>query len=263
MDTASIFCILAVMECISARSSRPMFSRRSSCPPSDRNEPAGATANGDAPLLLMLRMPSMRRDSCEPFTGAVGFGDFGERTPLPRVEGVRLLLTCLARCSNEPIRCLFWPWTMSFKSWSTSCENCMSRFQICSTRFRIMKHCFACAGPFISCNPSKNSSMVKEPSPSSSRLKIDWQSISLKPSSFSLVATSLVSKALWNSSKVSVPELSSSMTSKRARKVFRSRFSSRSFCARRVSSSCLEWLKAFSTMTAVTKFIKTMTATAM
>mmetsp|Transcript_20931 Transcript_20931/g.62414 ORF Transcript_20931/g.62414 Transcript_20931/m.62414 type:complete len:280 (-) Transcript_20931:944-1783(-) len=122
---------------------------------------------------------------------------------------------------------------------------------------------FDCARPPIFPMPSKNSSVLSAPSPVSSRSKISLQFFLSMPSSIRALLSSLSSKAFSNSPHVSWPSALSSISLKMALNLFSSSSFAFSSSLAAASASFAEFWSALSTMTAVTRFIITMAATAM
>mmetsp|Transcript_41085 Transcript_41085/g.132149 ORF Transcript_41085/g.132149 Transcript_41085/m.132149 type:complete len:254 (+) Transcript_41085:169-930(+) len=118
------------------------------------------------------------------------------------------------RCKTEPSRVACG--VPSFvRNTSLSCAISAAKVfntcQISSSFLPIMKMLFAFAGPRQCVSPSKNSSMVNTPSPSSSKSNNIWTSEGLKFNKLKCWATSGLMKAAINSLKQRRPSLSTSM----------------------------------------------------
>mmetsp|Transcript_82705 Transcript_82705/g.230001 ORF Transcript_82705/g.230001 Transcript_82705/m.230001 type:complete len:211 (+) Transcript_82705:205-837(+) len=126
-----------------------------------------------------------------------------------------------------------------------------------------VKISFACAPPRILIKPSKNSSSDTSPSPSSSMSNKFLQSSCRKSSRIHFFLSASSRNDAWNSSKFNVPLPSTSISANMCSSSLISFALPASLSAYICSLSHRDVSKAFSTMIAVTRFIRTRLAIAM
>mmetsp|Transcript_90618 Transcript_90618/g.233906 ORF Transcript_90618/g.233906 Transcript_90618/m.233906 type:complete len:297 (-) Transcript_90618:1050-1940(-) len=164
------------------------------------------------------------------------------------------------------LMCTTAPGVLRSSSWKSSCVSLRISarfFSNMSTSLDERSNSLDCAGPSMRAMPSKNSLESIAPSPVSRRSKISLQFCLSMPISINWLLRCGSSNADSNSGQVSSPLPSSSNSWKMALNLANSSCFAFSIAAAMSSASLRELLSALSTMMAVTRFIITITATAM